>query len=202
MGCEVSNVYDMVSVQDKSPLFVARERSNCCLRICCGPLRPLELSVTENDNEGDDEILHIDRPFRWCCCACIPSQQCRQNMYAMSGDGVLLGRVEQPCWFCMPQLDVYDERQGVDSPPVMSAHGPCCNCHCARSSWIVRTPDGERVGKVAKQWSGSKEFYSDADNFKVQWDEERTDNQTKSLFVTLTFLLDFLFFEDEKNSDN
>ena len=58
------------------------------------------------------------------------------------------------------------------------------------------TPDGEEIGKVAKQFSGvARELITDADNFSVSFPLD-LDVKIKAVLFGAVFLIDMMFFED------
>lgn len=64
------------------------------------------------------------------------------------------------------------------------------------------TKDGSEVGKISKQWSGLvKEYFTDADNFGVQFPMD-LDVKMKACLLGAVFLIDFMFFEETGNQDN
>ncbi len=68
-------------------LFWAKEKSNCCVRVCCGSLRSLSLELSDQTAR---EVIRISRPLACmgCCCAwCYP--MCTQEMsVAVNGEGI------------------------------------------------------------------------------------------------------------------
>ena len=58
------------------------------------------------------------------------------------------------------------------------------------------TPDGDEIGKVAKQFSGvARELITDADNFSVSFPLD-LDVKIKAVLFGAVFLIDMMFFED------
>ena len=58
------------------------------------------------------------------------------------------------------------------------------------------TPDGDEIGKVAKQFSGvARELITDADNFSVSFPVD-LDVKIKAVLFGAVFLIDMMFFED------
>jgi uncharacterized protein YxjI len=69
-----------------------------------------------------------------------------------------------------------------------------------RSFAVCDLRNGEReVGQIKKQWSGLlQEMYSDADNFGIQFPASATPNE-KALLFAATFLIDFMYFEQNQS---
>lgn len=60
---------------------------------------------------------------------------------------------------------------------------------------------GNNVGKIQKKWSGLfKELYTDADNFGVEFPANATPTQ-KAILFGATFLIDFMYFEDNQKKN-
>ena len=67
----------------------------------------------------------------------------------------------------------------------------------------VLSPDGTtQVGKISKQWSGLlREAFTDADNFGVSFPMD-LDVRMKATLLGALFLVDFMFFEKQKNEES
>lgn len=58
------------------------------------------------------------------------------------------------------------------------------------------------VGQISKQWGGFlQEGFSDADNFGVSFPMD-LDVKVKALLLGAVFLIDFMYFETNKNNQN
>lgn len=65
----------------------------------------------------------------------------------------------------------------------------------------VEDLNGHEVGMIAKQWSGCcKEAFTDADNFSISFPLD-LDVKAKATLMGAMFLLDFLYFENNKNAN-
>ena len=63
-------------------------------------------------------------------------------------------------------------------------------------NYPILTPDGDEIGKVAKQFSGvARELITDADNFSVSFPVD-LDVKIKAVLFGAVFLIDMMFFED------
>ena len=63
----------------------------------------------------------------------------------------------------------------------------------------VLTLDGEKVGRVTKQWTGViKEALSDADNFGITFPMD-LDVKVKASLLAACLLIDFMFFEERQS---
>ncbi|XP_069474414.1 phospholipid scramblase 1-like isoform X3 [Ambystoma mexicanum] len=87
---------------------------------------------------------------------------------------------------------------------VIRLHRPfrCSSCFCPCCLQEVKSLDEcQAVGRISKQWSGFvKEAFTDADNFGIQFPMD-LDVKIKAVLLGACFLIDFMFFEQQKNND-
>lgn len=63
--------------------------TDCCTRQCCGPARPFEMKILDNQQR---EVIHLSRPLR--CSSCwFPC--CLQEIEIQSPPGTILGYCAQ-----------------------------------------------------------------------------------------------------------
>eukprot|EP00092_Neocalanus_flemingeri_P045448 GFUD01050782.1.p1 GENE.GFUD01050782.1~~GFUD01050782.1.p1 ORF type:complete len:228 (+),score=62.49 GFUD01050782.1:104-787(+) len=182
-GFESSNKYKILNSLGQE-VFIAKEDSDCCTRQLCGPARPFQMNIV--DNQGQ-EALHLVRPLT-CCLG---------ELEVHSPPGTVIGYVQQEWSFFHPKIMIKDER----GEPVFSIDGPCLACNCCSDVdfVITSTANGSEVGKISKQWSGlGKEMFTDADNFGVSFPLD-LDVKVKATLLGATFLIDFLYFEKQNN---
>ncbi|XP_075251985.1 uncharacterized protein LOC142344285 [Convolutriloba macropyga] len=84
--------------------------------------------------------------------------------------------------------------------------GPICVCQgawCCEQDFTVVASDGKsEIGKISKKFSGLiKEYFTDADNFGVQFPLD-LEVKMKAAMVGAVFLIDFMYFENESNNRN
>jgi len=71
----------------------------------------------------------------------------------------------------------------------------CCCC-CKNINFYIKDSEGHKVGRIYKKWGGLvKEMYTDADTFVIEIDPGIS-VRDKATLVGLTFLIDFMHFED------
>ena len=72
----------------------------------------------------------------------------------------------------------------------------CCSC---RIPFHVYEPGkGQEVGSIVKVWGGlGSEVFTDADRFEVKF-PAGADGSTKARLLGMTFMLNQLFFEQQK----
>ncbi|CAG2168920.1 unnamed protein product, partial [Oppiella nova] len=98
-GLEYLLTVDQLLVHQKIELL---ENTDCCTRQLCGPIRPFDLKILDNNRR---EVIHLYRPLRCdgCCCWC-----CLQRLDVLSPCGEILGTIRQEWSLCLPKFRVED----------------------------------------------------------------------------------------------
>ncbi|XP_065179720.1 phospholipid scramblase 1-like [Sycon ciliatum] len=192
-GFETENKY-VVKNSLGQQVYYAKEVSDCATRQCCGPNRPFQMQITDNAGK---EVMRLDRPFRCgfqCCC-----ETQRPFLEVQAPPGNPIGYVKSEACACVwPTFLLLD----LNMQPILRIHTPCCGVGCCDCSpkYPVRSMDGQDVGLIQKQWSGlTKEMFTDADNFGVSFPMD-LDVKMKGVMLGALFLIDFLFFETQKQN--
>ncbi|XP_050967231.1 phospholipid scramblase 1 isoform X1 [Labeo rohita] len=190
IGFETNNQYEIKNSMGQK-IFHAKERTNCCIRNLCGPLRSFELEIRDN---YDQEVIHLSRPYRCtsCCCFC-----CLQEMEVQAPPGNTIGYIKQDWHMFKPKFSLYD----MSKTKVLSIEGPLCAISCCGDvDFDITVKDGQSVGRISKQWSGFiKESLTDTDNFGINFPMD-LDVRMKAVLLGACFLIDFMFFEQSGNS--
>jgi len=187
-GFESSNKYKVLNSLGQE-VFYAKEETDCCTRQCCGPSRPFDMRITDNQER---EVMHLVRPLR-CQSCCFPC--CLQELEVQAPPGTVVGYVEQKWSLFYPKFVI----KTADGEEIMEMEGPLCGCECCSDVDfnINSSVDGSEVGRISKQWSGlGKEIFTDADNFGVSFPLD-LDVKVKATILGATFLLDFMYFEKQ-----
>ena len=161
---ETSNKYKVKNTLGQD-IFKVKEKSDFCTRQCCGPIRCFQLEFY--DFEGK-EVIHCNRPLN-CSTCCFPC--CLQKMVVESPiSGEVLGSIHQNWHPFVPCFSIFNG-SGKNLKPVLKIEGPLCAVSCCGDvEFVIKTLDGQNIGKITKQWSGIiKESLTDADNFSVNW---------------------------------
>lgn len=169
-------------------IYFAAEESDFIVRQCCEELRPFEMSIIDNNKT---EVIRLIRPLRcyeWCNCCY------RQEMEVQSPPGTTIGWVKQDLSWWNTWMSIQD----ASGQTVLKIKGPCCTCNWCPTEFQVLSADGtQEVGKISKQWSGlAKEYFTKADNFGIQFPMD-LDVKMKAVMLGATFLIDFMFFEED-----
>ncbi|KAH3699317.1 phospholipid scramblase 2-like [Dreissena polymorpha] len=189
-GCERNNKYRLCNSAEQQFMY-AKEDTDCMTRQCCGTSRPFTINITDNNFQP---LISVYRPFRcvgsclWCCCL--------QEMDIQSPPGNTIGNVKQ-IWTCWtPKYEVYDNQGQL----VFTINGECCYCApCTDIFFQVTDASGQEVGRIIKNWGGCREILGGVNDFRVQFPPEM-DIYKKSLLLGATFLIDFVYFERNKNN--
>ena len=70
-------------------VYKAKEDTDCCTRMVCGPARPFDMIIKDN---ADREVIHLSRPLR--CDSCL-FPCCLQELEVSSPPGTVIGYVSQ-----------------------------------------------------------------------------------------------------------
>ena len=90
---ETENKYKIKNVLGQN-IYSAREDTECCARLLCGPARPFQLTIRDN---AEREVLQLDRPYR--CSSCL-FPCCLQELEVSAPPGNVIGTVRQR-WSCI-----------------------------------------------------------------------------------------------------
>ena len=88
LGCETKNKYKIKNSMGQD-IYKAKEETDCCTRNFCGPTRPFDMTIKDNN---DQEVIHLYRPLR-CQSALFPC--CLQVLEVSAPPGNIIGTVEQ-----------------------------------------------------------------------------------------------------------
>jgi hypothetical protein len=181
-GFETENKYDINF--ENGYKAVALEDSSFFARWMLGASRPFTLHIAFRDNK--QEFLTLERPWKWIFH--------EVNVLDTTNNKAHLGKIKFRCTFCTRELSILDEH-GTEIYRIVA---PCCSFW----TFYIQNTSEQRVGEIKKKWSGFlKEMYTDADNFGVEFPKDATPKH-KALLLAATFLIDFLYFEDNGNNNN
>jgi len=181
-GFETENKYDINF--ENGYKAVAMEDSEFFARWCLGSARPFKMHIMFKDNK--QEFLTLERPWKFMFHEVKVFETLNNKKY--------LGKIKLRCSFCTKEMSIFDDKDQM----IYQIIAPFCSFW----TFYIETVDGQRVGEVRKKWSGFlKEMYTDADNFGVQFPPNATPNH-KAVLLAATFLIDFLYFEDNQGNRN
>ena len=189
---ETSNKYEIFNTMGQQ-VYLATEDSNCCARQFCGPERPFEIGITDGQS---NEVIHISRPFKCCNVVCCPCNKHEVTVTVPSTEQVL-GTIKQD-WSCLPSYSIFDG----NGSKLFNINGPCSLFHCCQDiNFEISDLNGVQLGNIQKQFRGmAAEAFTDADNFSVTFPLD-LDVKMKAVFVGAVFLIDFMYFEHQNQSN-
>ncbi len=170
---ETENRYAILN-QYGDELFFAEERSSFWARMFLPSQRPLDIEVFNNYGEL---VMAIEKPFRFF----VP------DITVYNENDQPIGIVKKKFWSLRRTFFVLD----INGNEIYKIVGPIFH------PWTFKImKDGKEIGKISKKWSGmGKEMFTDADTFNVEFPHGATDEE-KKIFVGATFLIDYLYFEN------
>jgi hypothetical protein len=204
VGWETDNKYAIKNTMGQQ-CYYAFEESGCCAKQCCKNQRGFEMKIVDNTQR---EVMHASRPFRCfgTTCCWLPCCGCTQHEIVVeSPPGIRIGRIHNKCSFWRQTLSVKLGSE-EDEEEVLQIIGPCCLNRLCCVCWdvkfsIVSSATGDEVGELKKQFSGmAKEMFTDADNYSISFPKD-LDVRVKALLMCATFIIDFLYYEDNQERD-
>lgn len=193
VGFETSNKY-VVSNSMGQQVFYLKEDTDCCTRQCCGPLRPFDMKVLDNNNQ---EVMHFYRPLN--CDSCL-FPCCLQELEVSAPPGNVIGAVKQDWTLCIPEFTIYARDK---TTPILKIRGPFCTfSFCGDVEFeVLDLTGGQKVGSITKQWTGLlREAFTDADNFGISFPMD-LDVHAKATLLGALMLIDFMYFEKQQSND-
>ncbi len=149
------------------------------VRIVAGSHRPFEIAVL---SEADEVVLTLERPFFLLF----------SSLDVKGPTGRLLGRVRRRFAILNRRYDLEDARGEV------FAHIE--SRHIRIWTFPVLDADGRERAMIAKKWSGlGREYFTDADNFGVDFGEGGWTDEQKAVIFAAAISVDFDFFENNQN---
>uniref|UniRef100_A0A915EXC8 Phospholipid scramblase n=1 Tax=Echinococcus canadensis TaxID=519352 RepID=A0A915EXC8_9CEST len=224
---ETSNRY-VIKGSTGHPLFDVSEESGICSRQCCGRIRSFRLHVVGPrgiEVVRMSRRFHCGACIPSChvCCCCFWNCEpttCKseggsccfrflrcfmQDIVLETPTGEVIGKVqEEPTW-AVPTWSILDAEGHlilrITGPPpwyficLPTAFGLCRDS----LEFKLMSADGTfQLGKIRKEWSGfARELLTDADTFSVTFPPD-LDSRAKMLVLCATFLLDFMYFENNR----
>lgn len=195
-GFDTNNKY-VVSNKLGQQCYFAKEESDTCGRIFCGPRRGFSFKILDNMNT---EVIRISREFKCCggcgifafCCDCAAYE-----VAVESPAGEPLGYVKQTGSWWKAKYDILDENRET----VLKILGPCCILDgplcCGDNKFQLQTLDGTEIGHVTKKHAGFvRELGTSADHFGISFPIDLS-VKSKATLLGALLLIDFMFFENQ-----
>ncbi|MBV1860989.1 MAG: hypothetical protein KUG77_21410 [Nannocystaceae bacterium] len=174
---ETKNRY-LVELPDGRPAFYAAEVGQGAgafiARSFLKNSRPFTMQLLDPQGQIN---LSLRRPWTWFF----------SELHVTNGQGQAVGSIRQKFKFFGRLFEVTD----LNGHVVAEIQGPMFR------PWTFKVmAGGHEVGQISKKWSGLlKEAFTDADTFGVQFGPSMPPDH-RALILAATFLIDFLYFED------
>merc|ERR1712205_276318 len=118
----------------------------------------------------------------------------------MGINGQPLGEIEDPC-ACMVLNQQIKNGQGQVVFTITGSIFQCASCCPCFDMHFDILRNGETVGAVDKVFNGCEELFTQANRFRILFPADAT-NEEKAILTGAVMLLDFVYFEVEKNNNN
>jgi len=200
-GCEAKQRYRIsVPKQEEadSPykegdvfLYISEE-SNCMLRLCCGPNRPLKLIVHQGQDKTGPTVMTMQKPFHLQGCCCL------RPSFEVVANNKIIGRVEDPWRCCYMDQQIKDANGTLmlatgGSPWQCGAFCPCCY----GITFKVTKKDGQKCGEITKMKADCSEMCCGTNRFMINMISVPDETERKMLLAS-AMLLDLQYFETQK----
>jgi len=200
-GCDSATEFKVATREHPNQdIFYVIEDSDFCCRLCCERIHPFKMTMSVGAEAGGEVVAVYERPLRChvgslkCCCY--------QQIEVMDGaTRQPMGKVREACWCCIPQFNVYNEKD----QELYVIHTPtCCGCcpnicaeGCCRVPFFVYKPESNREtpdGKIVKNWGTLATELIGVHQFECDFPTDAKGND-KALLMGATLLLNELFFK-------
>ena len=170
-GFETRNRYRVLDPNGQDVLY-AYEESGTLSRLFLQSHRPLTLHIIDG---GGRRVLTAQRDFFWFF----------SHLHFFS-EGREMGSMQRRFKFINRRFDLTDPEGGL-----LHVDGPIFRPH---TFWFRHS--GGDLAKITKRWSGlSREAFSVADNFEVEFSDSTMPDSMKWLILGAAFAIDLDFFE-------
>ncbi|KAK7004623.1 phospholipid scramblase 2 [Biomphalaria glabrata] len=195
VGFETKNKYIALDEVGRQ-LFSIGEESSCCFRQLCSSGRAYTMHVHDVNMS---EVMIIQSPMRPCigplCFACCDLCSHQNHVFCCQKE---IGYIKEELTFVWYNFVVYKS----DDMPAYTIKAPLCrwdSCCCEDVFQIYEYQGNVPIGKISKSFSGlAKEVFTDADLLGVQFPKEMH-VRDKALLFAAVFLIDLMFYENNKN---
>lgn len=181
-GFETRNKYEIMNAQGQSIGFCAEQQKGLLgflFRQFLGHWRSFELHFFDQNRRVEMTATH---PFRWFF----------QALHVKGPTGKDIGSIERRFAIFAKHFDVHDEF-GRLKFEMRSGF---------LSFWTFPFTDarGREVAVLRKRWSGGlKEFFTDADNFQIEFQSPDLSAEERLLILASAIYVDLLYFEAKGN---
>lgn len=148
-------------------------------RTLLGSHRPLHLAVFSTSER--EVVLELMRPFYFF-----------MSKMDVLAEGRRIGKIIRRFVFLRARYELHDDRGQIFAIVVK----PLLNIW----TFEIHDRNGRRRGEIAKKWTGlAREWFTDADKFRVMFDDDEWTLNQKAVLVAAALSIDFDFFENNHN---
>lgn len=164
-------------------------------RLCCGPNRSLTLKVHQGNYKSGEPLMTMEKPFSLQQCCFL-----RPNFTVKDGGGNELGKIEDPCRFCLMDQQVKDGSGNTlfTTKGTLFQCGICCPL-CFDVNFEAEK-ENQWKASIRKLRPNCEEICLKTNRFIIDW-EKVTDTKERKLLLASAMLLDLEYFEEHKNKD-
>ena len=171
-GFETRNRYRVLDPSGQDVLY-AYEESGTLSRLFLNAHRPLTLHIIDGNGQP---VLTAKREFFWFF----------SHLHFSSPEGREMGSMQRRFKWINRRFDLTDAEGSL-----LHVDGPIFRPH---TFWFRHS--GGDLAKITKRWSGlSREAFSVADNFEVEFSDPSTPESMRWLILGAAFAIDLDFFE-------
>lgn len=177
-GFETRNKYE-IDDENGKPLAFAAEKSTglfgAIARIYFGHWRKFSIHLFDTNK---NLILEAKHPFRFFF----------QRLEVYQADGVYIGALQQK-FSIFSKKFILEDNSGKE---LLFVNSPFWKIW----TFIFKDDRGVEVSRVEKKWSGGlKEIFTDADNFRLKFTENRLSQNIQNILLASCLFIDLQYFE-------
>ena len=174
---ETKNCYEISDADGRVALYAGEQGGGAFAFLTRSFLKAKRPFTMQLARPGGGVALTLRRPWNWFF----------SELHVLDASGQKIGMIDQRFALLSKRFVIL----GPSGEQLAELHGPMFR------PWTFKIMrEGREIGKIAKKWSGLlKEAFTDADNFGIELGPEM-DPQLRTLALAATFLIDFLYFED------
>jgi uncharacterized protein YxjI len=170
-GIETQNKYAISNEQGQHLLF-AYEESGFASRFFLKNNRPLKINFLDQSRQV---VMSLERPYFFFLAKHTVNRQTQ-----------VIGHIDRKWSFLKKVLEIRASGGQVIMATAKALH-----------PWTFElVMQGQKVGVISKNWSGGKEFFTDADNFLVDFGS--ISEEFKWLVLAAALAIDLTYFERSK----
>lgn len=171
---ETKNKYEVYTI-DGEKILSAFEQSNWFLRILLKRTRAMKISFLDNQNQ---EFIRIEKKFAFF----YPDFEIFEN-------NILIGKIKT-------RFGINSKIEILDNNENLIYYSKNQVMHPWTFNIFKNKVDQDSIGLISKKWSGlGKEIFTDSDNFLIEFNQIK-DDENKKIILALSIIIDLFVFEN------